>query len=142
MSWEIFWYSEPHIAVNLLRTKLVRLNRTLRLPQGPVLLVRHLKLPEVNITKYPTYAQNILGVLPNWVTTFELCSGRLESVSGLGNLWLYLHHLNRSSLQTRLCDAIEGNPHWTEWDWRWNSWGYSWWSALVNRPRILEAYRG
>lgn len=138
---KFYWYPKPHIAVDLLRNKLDRLDRTLRLPQGPVLLIRHLKLPEVNITKHPTYVQNILKILPNWVNIFELCSGRLESVSGLGNLWSYLHHFNRSELRTRVCDAIENNPNWTEWDWLWDSWGYAWWSALVEEPRILEMYR-
>lgn len=139
---EFYWYPKPHITNALLKSKLDQLDRTLRVPRGPVLLIRHLKLPEVNIAKHPSSAQNILDVLPAWVVIFELCSGRLESVAGLGNLWSYLHHFNRTELRTRLCDAIERNPHWAEWDWLWDSWGYAWWSALTEEPRILEMYRG
>lgn len=132
------WYPKPHITKEFLRSKLDRLDRTLRLPQGPVLLIRHLKLPNVNITKYPGYAQNFLDILPEWVVMFELCSSRLESVSGLGNLWSYLHRFDRPELRTRVCDAIGSNPNWTEWDWLGDSWENSW----TEEPRIPEMYRG
>lgn len=136
------WYSKPHITIAFLRRKLDRLQRTLRLPQGPVLLVRHLKLPEIDITRFPSYAQNIIDILPSWVTVLELCSNRLESISGLGNLWSYLHHFNLHDLRKRLCDAIANSPHWTQWDWRSGCWGYAWWNVLAEEPRILQIYRG
>lgn len=132
---------KPHTKFDLLKKKLDRLDRTLRLPQGPVLLVRHLRLPDVKIRKYSSNVGDILNLLPNWVMIFELCSSRLESVAGLGNLWTYLYNFDRPELREQLCNAIENNPHWTQWDWCEASWGYASWSVLAEEPRILETYR-
>ncbi|KAI5839837.1 hypothetical protein DFP73DRAFT_201768 [Morchella snyderi] len=183
---------------NILRKKLDRLESTLRSPEGPAVLIRHLKFPEIELRWKMTYGPNDInpalytglsrgvynygrdepsahyrpkvsthdesqlyvrpvmrrtdlalwknnisvGILPKWITIFELASARLESVFGLGSLWTYIHEYERDLLRERLFDAIEKNQNWVEWDWRWSSWGYSQRSAeaILEEPRMLDIF--